>query len=115
MINNKHIKELARTVISKDGTVDKKIANYALNKLTKKELKIFLRRFRRFNNESTVTVRYEGNMTTDIKKSIEKMFVNKKINYERDGALGGGIMIIDNDMIVNYTIGGILENKMRHI
>jgi F0F1-type ATP synthase delta subunit len=112
MISNRYIKELAKTAIEKDGTVNNKIADYALNKLTKKELKVFLRKLRKFNNESTVTVRYEGKMNTDIKNNIKKMFENKKINYERDKTLGGGIMIIDNDMIVNYTIGGILDNKM---
>lgn len=115
MISNRYIKELAGATLSSNGEVNNKIAGFILNKLTKKELKVFLRKLKKINNESNVKVRYEGNMTVEIKKTIQQMYLDKNIIYEKDDNLGGGIMIIDNDMIVNYTVGGILDSRMKAI
>ena len=73
---------------------------------------IFLRKFKKLASEKTVTVRYEGKLTNEFKKSIESMHAGKKINYEEDRTLGGGIMIVDNDLIVNYTIDSMIKSKL---
>lgn len=112
MISSQHIKELAKTAIDDKGNINTKVSDFVLNKLTKKELKIFLRKLKKINSENSVTVIYEGNLTNSIKKNIEDMYRNKKISYERNSTLGGGIMIIDNDIIINQTVAGILDNKM---
>ncbi len=115
MISNQIIKDLASGSLDNKGKVDEKIARYVLEKLNKKELKLFLRRFKKISNEKSVTVKYEGKLTDEIKKNLETMFENRIINYEQDKSLGGGIMIIDNDMIVNYTIDGLIENRIKLI
>lgn len=111
MISYEIIKDLAASTFDAKGNVNEKVYKFVLNKLTKKELKLFLRRLKKTNSERHVAVKYEGNMTQEIKKSIESMYKDKEITYERDRSLGGGIMIIDNDLIVNYTIDSIIKNK----
>jgi len=115
MISNQIIKDLANNSLDSKGKVEDKIARYVLENLNKKELKLFLRRFKKISNEKKVTVKYEGNLTNEIKKSLESMFENRIINYEQDKNLGGGIMIIDNDMIVNYTIDGLIASRIKLI
>lgn len=115
MISNQLIKNLANNSLDTNGNVDSKIATYVLNKLNKKELKIFLRRLKKLNMERNVTVRFEGNMTNEVKIDIENMYKDKNIKYEKDTSLGGGIIIVDNDMTVNYTMSGMIANKLRAI
>ncbi len=109
------IKKLAQEAIDANGNINNKIADYVLNKLAKKELKIFLRRLKKSHMEQTIIVKYEGNLTDRIKSEIQLNYKNKKINYEKDRKIGGGIMIIANDMIINYTIAGLITNKMKAI
>lgn len=115
MINNQFIKNLASATFNDDASINSEIADYALGKLKKNDLKIYLRRITKLNAEKTVIVTTAENLKTEIKNKIENMFKNKKINYEINPKLGGGIMIKDNDMIINYTINGIINAKMKHI
>ncbi len=115
MISNQTIKKLAVLSIDQKGEIDEKAVKYVFDKLSKKELKIYLRKIKKIHNEMNVTVRFDGTLTKEIKQEINYMYKNKNINYEKDSSTGGGIMVIDNDMIVNYTVGGIIENKMKDI
>lgn len=115
MISNQLIKKLAINTFNKDVSINSKIANYALSKLKKNELKIYLRRIVKLNSEKTVIVTTAEDLKNKTKNNIESMFKDKKINYKVDPKLVGGIMIKDNDMIVNYTIDGIIDSKMKQI
>lgn len=115
MISNQFIKKLSSATFNDNGSVNSKIANYALGKLKKNDLKIYLRRIIKINAEKTVIVTTAENLKKEIKNKIENMFKNKKIDYEINPKLGGGIMIKDNDMIINYTINGIINTKMKQI
>ncbi len=115
MISNQVIKNLANESIDSKGQVDVKIANYVLQKFNKKELKIFLRRLKKTHMERSVIIKFDGNMTNEIKKEIENMYKNKTVSYEKDEKLGGGIIILDNDMTVNYTMSGMIEDRLHLI
>lgn len=115
MIRSHLIKNLAIKVAGDNKKVDSKIANFILNSLTKKEMKLFIRKLKKINSEMNVVVKFEGNLSTGVKKDIENMYKGKKVSYEKDKSLGGGIMIIDNDMIVNYNIKDMIGNKINII
>lgn len=115
MIGYSNIKSLAFESINDKGEINKKIADFVLNNLTKKELKIYLRRLKKISKERSVQVKYEGNMNSEMKKAIEQMYKGRTITYERDKSFGGGIMIVDNDLIVNYTIDSIIKSKLLNI
>ena len=115
MINNQIIKELAKSSIDNKGDVSEKVIDYVLNKFNKKELKFYLRRLKKISNEQNVTVKYEGELTLELKREIKDMYLGKNVNFVKEEKLGGGILIIDNDMIVNYTVSSMIDNRMKVI
>lgn len=115
MRNIQIIKSLAKESIDHRGNVNNSIAEYVLKKLTKKELKFFLRALKKKHMEGNVTIKYDGNLSETIKREFDKMFENKRITYIKDEKIGGGIEVVDNDMIVNYSVAGIINNRLESI
>jgi len=115
MINNQLIKELAKNSVDEKNNINEKVAEFILKNLSKKELKIYLRRIRKISKEQNVTVKYEGKLNNNLETEIRKMFEDKIIKFEKDEKLGGGFLIINNDMIVNYTIDRMIESRIKII
>lgn len=115
MINNQLIKELAKNSVDEKNNINEKVAEFILKNLSKKELKIYLRRIRKISNEQNVTVKYEGKLDSNLETEIRKMFDQKIVKFEKDEKLGGGLLILNNDMIVNYTIDGMIESRIKII
>lgn len=110
-----NIKKLAKNSIDLNGNVNSKIAEFALKKLTKEELKSFLRSLKKEYSSTTVIVRFDGNLSAVDKREIEKKHENKRIIFVKDPKITGGIEVIDNDMIVNYSVEGLLNSKFNSI
>jgi len=115
MINNQIIKELAKSSIDNKGEISEKVTDYVLNKFNKKELKFYLRRLKKISKEQNVTVKYEGELPSNLKREIKEMYLGKNVNFVKEEKLGGGILIIDNDMVVDYTIIGMVDSRMKVI
>jgi len=112
MIKRKFIKKLAENSI-KDGIVEKKIANFVLSKLSKKELKIYLFYLKKFLSEKKVTVLTAHELSDLQMKQIKNLFPGKQILFLVERGLGAGIKIKKADIILDFSAKGLIEQITR--
>jgi F0F1-type ATP synthase delta subunit len=86
-----------------DGTRSTKIAN----RLTREELKNYLRALKSIEKQRTVTVIVPDisvNNKRDIEKRFTNLFKDKKIVMETDSELLVGLKIINNDLVYELSL-----------
>ncbi len=113
MIRNKTLQFITKEAIEKDGNIDRKLTDYILKNLSKEELKMFLRNLKKTYAHKNITVKHAGTIPDNIKRELEKKYADKNIQYIHDATLGGGIEIVDNDLVVNYTVSGLVKNNLK--
>jgi len=115
MIKKELIKKLVESSLRKDGAIDKKTAEFVIKNFRKRELKEFQRQLTIKIMEQTVTVSYEGVLSTSSKKEIESIFKGKRVNFIREEKMGGGLRIRANDIIINYNIADLIAGYVNSI
>lgn len=113
-MNNDLIKKLARITI-RNGNVDKRIAKYALSKLTRKELIIYLAWLKRVVYENSVRVISAQEPPTKVKQSIKGKFKDRIVFFEQDQSQSEGIKIIIDDTITDLTVNGYIDTMLEQL
>jgi len=109
-MDRKDIQLLAENTIE-DGQVNEQVALFVLERLKKEDLAYYAHCFKKLVQSNTVTISSVDELDTDIKEKLEKFFENKIIRYENDASLGGGLVIRDNDTVIDASIKG----QLRHL
>lgn len=105
----KFIKKLSLASYTNEKLDEKKV-NTIVKKLSKSELKSYIKFLKNLEKQKTVYI-YLSKMDTQIQNEFDKMFKDKKIIIQEDKSLIAGFKIIDNDIIYEQNI----KNNMLNI
>lgn len=113
-MNNDLIKKLAKLTI-RNGNVDKKIAKYALSRLTRKEFITYLACLKTVVYKNSVRVISAQELPSKVKQSIERKIKNRIIFFEQDQSQSEGIKIIIDDTIIDLTVSGYISTMLEQL
>lgn len=109
-MNKDEIKNLARLTYQK-RKLDKSLSNLILNKLSRGQLMLYLRYLKALVAKDTIKIMSQKPISVELKKSLERRFVDKNIIYEK-ADIGDGIVVKLNDTIIDLSLAGYLENTI---
>lgn len=105
-MTKKQIKLLAKASYSKDGLAGRNVTRIA-DRLTREDLKRYLRALKGIEKQRTVTVVVPGvrlNDRQNIEKKFKELFKDKNIAIQTDPSLIVGLKIINNDLIYELSL-----------
>lgn len=100
-MNEKQLRALAYSIA--DFGFDKKTADYVLQKLNKKELKLFVSYYKKALAKLTIAVTSASELTIAQKEELKQLYKDLKLTIEIDPYLGAGIKIRHDDTIIDFT------------
>lgn len=113
-MNNDLIKKLAKLTI-RNGNVDKRIAKYALLKLARKELIMYLASLKKVIYENSVRVISAQELSSKVKQSIRGKIKDRIVFFEQDQSQSEGIKIIIDDTIIDLTVNGYINTVLEQL
>lgn len=114
-MTKKQIRKLVIASYTKNN-LDGKLANKIANKLTRNELKTYIKLVKSSEQAKTVTlITSKLTDTVNLKKEMSKLFPQKNIQLKEDKSLIAGIKIVDNDLIYESNVKNTLENLVSFI
>ncbi|OGH02464.1 MAG: hypothetical protein A2798_02290 [Candidatus Levybacteria bacterium RIFCSPHIGHO2_01_FULL_37_17] len=106
----KNIKQLALASYT-DNKLDNKKILRIVNKLSRKEIKFYLKKIKLLESKNTIMVTLvDRNTDKKIINDIRKIFKNKNVVINEDKALLAGIRILDFDNLYEYDLKSKIEN-----
>lgn len=111
-MNKKQIKQLAIQSYTKDNLDSKKVRLIA-NRLTRSELRTYVKFLKSYENQKKVTVFTPKSVVNN--RNFSKIFPNKKIVFETDPSLLVGLRVVDNDNVYELSLKNTLEDLKSHI
>ena len=113
-MNNDLIKKLAKITI-RNGNVEKRIAKYALSKLTRKEFITYLALLKKVVYENSVRVISTQVLPIKIKQSIKRKIKDRIVFFEQDQSQSEGIKVIIDDTIIDLTVNGYANTILEQL
>src|SRR5690606_8882264 len=108
------IKQLAQN-LTNENQIDKKTADFVLEKLTKSELKTLLHFLKRENSKKTLYVTSASDISEKMKKNMLKLFDKENFSGKVDKSIGAGVVIKNNDDIIDLSVIGEIKRFTRQI
>jgi F0F1-type ATP synthase delta subunit len=105
-------KKLARLTLTTSGEVDGRIASFALNRLSRSELKNYLFHLREEIARRRVEVSVAGPADETLWKELEKEFSDKETIVSSDETLGAGVRVRDGDDVIDASVKGLVEETI---
>ena len=101
----------------KNNILDKKIALSIGSKLSRKNLKLYLKALKYNEKRNTVKVIIANDKINKVslEKKLKQEFKNKKFDFQVDKTLIAGIKVIDNDLIYDYNLNNTINSLISHI
>ena len=100
-----------------NNALSRKTALSIGNKLSRKNLKLYLKALKNNEKKNTVKVIIANDKINKIslEKKLKQEFGNKKIVFQVDKTLIAGIRVIDNDLIYDYNLNNTINSLITHI
>lgn len=83
--------------------LDKKTADFVMQKLNKKQLKSFVMYYKKALAKQTIAVTSAGELSGAHMDELKQRYKNMKLHIEIDPSLGAGIKIRHDDTIIDFT------------
>ena len=99
----------------KGESLDPAIVDLIANKLSRRELKQYIKLLKREEHKKEVIVTVPKSMTSEERDMMQKLFTGKKIVYAVDPSMISGIKIVDNDVEYELSLNQILEDIIAHV
>lgn len=99
----------------KQDQLDPAIIDLIANKLSRRELKQYIRLLKQQENKKQVIVTVPTSLTSEERDMIQKLFAGKKILYAVDPSMISGIRIVDNDVEYEVSLDQIFQNLLAHM
>lgn len=113
-MTNKLIKKLADASYSKNW-LDQNKVNKIVKKLTKSDLKQYIKELKALENKKRVYVYMAKLADTKLQNQIKKFFIGKKVLFQEDKNLIAGIKIVNNDIVFEQNLRNNLNNMINYI
>lgn len=114
MINNQKIKKLA-IIAASSSSIPEDIKSYVLTILGKKELKTFLSYYRRALDKKRVYITSSNEISSEMMKELKSIFDEKDIMTSIDPTVGGGLKLIEDDMVVDFTFKKYINDTIEKL
>lgn len=114
MINKQKIKKLA-LIAAENSKVPKDIEKFVLTKMSKQELKDFLRFLRIELDKRRVYVMSSEKLLPDNITIIKRLFGDKEIIETIDKSVGAGLKIRNNDLVIDFTFKNFINDTIEKI
>lgn len=101
----------------KNNLLDKNIVLKISNKLSRRDLKLYLKALKINEQKNTIKVIMANDKINKIllEKKLKQEFGNKIYDYKIDKSLIAGIKIIDNDLIYDFSLNNTIDNLVTYI
>ncbi|RJQ25574.1 hypothetical protein C4577_05420 [Candidatus Parcubacteria bacterium] len=106
-MNKARIREVAK-VLEKEEEIDSIVINYILKILSKTELRSLVNYLKIQASENKVYLKASIE-DKEIIKEVERIFKGKEIIFEKDQALGGGIIVKYKDDVIDLSLSGYIN------
>lgn len=110
-MNKDEIKKLAKLTLSQNR-VDKKIADYVLGKLARRELAMYLRYLKSLLAKNSVVILSEKPLPSQAKAKLTRLFTEKDVSFELSPEIGDGIKVIIGDTIIDLSLAGYVDSAV---
>ncbi len=114
MINKQKIKKLAQIAAEKPQ-IPRDVEEFVLTKMSKQELKDFLKYFRLELDKKRVYVVSSDAISKDNLNSLKKQYADKELIESLDQTIGGGIKIKDNDLVIDFSFKTFINDTIEKI
>jgi len=109
-----YLKELAyQTVVN--GMIEKNVEKFVLDKLSKSELKEYLLHLKRSLAKETLIVISATEIDATTKKLLMRQFGKKYVDSQINPKVGAGLVIKNNDDIIDLSLMGEIQRFIRTI
>lgn len=88
----------------KGGQLDEKTVEFIASKLTRHELKQYIRLLTQEENKKQVFVTSTSELDKSHKEKIQNLFPNKNVIYSVDSSMISGIKVVENDVEFEINI-----------
>jgi F0F1-type ATP synthase delta subunit len=99
----------------KADQLDPSIVDLIANRLTRRQLKEYIKLIKYQEGKSQVIVTVPKSLTGEEREMIQKLFANKRVLYAVDPVMISGIRIVDNDIEYEISLDQIFQNLMTHV
>lgn len=113
-MNKNILKKLAKSSIV-NGKIEKNIVSFVINKLSKKDIKIYLFHLRNDLKKRQIYVTISSIPSGNVKKDISEIFKNREIIYSIDDKLGAGMEIKYDDNYISISVKKMIEQAISKI
>lgn len=114
MLNKQKIRKLA-SITAESSRVSRDIEEYVLTKMSKQELKDFLKYLKMELDKKRVYVISSEAVSKENLSLIKRKFEGKRIVETLDKSLGGGLKIRDNDLVIDFSFKKFINDTIERI
>ncbi len=107
--------KLARLTFTEDGRINEEIAAFALQNLSRSQLKSYLSALRREMRRRRVYVALSGGTESEVSSQVGEQYPGKELSISRDDGLGAGVRVSAGDDIVDASVKGYLRELLEEI
>jgi F0F1-type ATP synthase delta subunit len=111
---NKQIQLLAANSYT-GNALDEKVVDAIAQRLSRKELKEYLRALKQIEQKKEVLVRTPKVLTNDEKKTITNLYPEKRIIYTIDPTMIGGIEVTIDDIMYEINLEKTFDQMVNYI
>jgi F0F1-type ATP synthase delta subunit len=113
-MNKKLLKQLL-LVSYKNGELDNSVVSEIADRLTRSELKIYIRALKNAEKIKNVYVETPFSLSNDLSKDLKDLFPDKRIVFEDNPTLLVGTRITVNDDVYNLSLKNTLDSIIESI
>lgn len=113
-MNKQLLKQLAQATYT-DGIINEKVSEFAIAELSNKDLKRYEFYLKQILKQNTVRITSAIELDNDTKTELEKKIIGKNFFYAVDQKLGGGIVIENNDNILDASVKGMIHQVVKNV
>ena len=99
----------------KQDQLDESIVDLVANKLTRRQLKEYIKLLKQQASKKQVIVTVPKSLNSEERDMLQKLFNGKKIMYTVDPSMISGIRIVDNDVEYEISLDQIFQNLIAHV
>ena len=104
------VRALAQLSLTAGGTVDERVAQFALSRLARSELREYLAALKRELKRRRLDVSVpEGTEERPLREDLGETFPGREMIVSRDDALGGGVRVSAGDDVIDASVRGYLR------